>query len=233
MTATTCPYSYIESALDRWVESHWHIHHIEANYHIPDSFRYSVNSFIRSVREIPKLLEMELQNHITYKSTLRPIISLIDKDDLLALLRKKRNFIVHRGMLEMLSTGSVGTTEGRGIKIGIPFYVHPNESSADAYERFQNICRQDKFIRDLAGPDCDSWPCLVRYWRIQEFKELDLLDLSVAAWRTVGRVLSELVKLLGGECLDLSLSCRHDPAKVRMMEFSQKEFFKSVDGISI
>jgi hypothetical protein len=73
----------------------------------------------------------------------------------------------------------------------------------------------------------------VRYWRIQEFGELDLLDLSVAAWRKVGSVLSELVKLLGGECLDLSLSCRHDPAKVRMIEFSQEEFFKSVDGIDI
>jgi hypothetical protein len=104
----------------------------------------------------------------------------------------------------------VGTTEGRGVKIGIPFYVHPTESSADAYERFKNICRQDKFIRGLAGPDCDSWPCIVRYWKIPEFKELDLLDLSVAAWRKVGNVLSELIKLLGGECLDLSLPCRHE-----------------------
>jgi hypothetical protein len=176
---------------------------------------------------------MELQNHISYKSIFRPVISSINKDSLLALLRKKRDFIVHRGMLEMLSTGSVGTTEGRGIKIGIPFHVHPNESSTDAYERFKNICRQDKFIRSLAGPDCDSWPCIVRYWRIQEFNELDLLDLSVAAWRTVGNVLSELVKLLGGEYLDLSLSCRHDPAQVRMLQFSRQEFFKLVDGIDL
>src|SRR5207245_10349977 len=95
-----------------------------------------------------------------------------------------------------------------------PFKVHPTESSEDAYERFKNLCRLDKFIRDLAGPDCDSWPCIVRivrYWSIKEFQHLDLLDLSIAAWRKAGEVLSELVKLLGGECLDLSLSCRHDP----------------------
>jgi hypothetical protein len=43
----------------------------------------------------------------------------------------------------------------------------------------------------------------------------------------------KLVKLLGGEYLDLSLPCRHDPAKVRMLQFSQQEFFKSVDGIDL
>jgi hypothetical protein len=176
---------------------------------------------------------MELQNHVRYKSTFKDIIYSINDDDLLALLLKKRDFIVHHGALELFSKGMIGTTEGRGVKIGIPFHVHPGESSADAYERFKNLCRQDKFVRDLAGPDCDLWPCLVRYWRIPEFKELDLLDLSVAAWRKVGSVLSELVKLLGGERLDLSLSCRHDPEKVRMLTFSQQEFFNSVDGIDI
>jgi hypothetical protein len=65
-----CPHSYIESALDRWVESHWHIHQMEVNYHTPDLFRYCVNSFIRSIREVPQLLSMELQNHIDYKSSL-------------------------------------------------------------------------------------------------------------------------------------------------------------------
>jgi len=215
------------------MESHWYIHQMEANYHVPDLFRYCVNSFIRCVKEIPQILVMELQNHVNYKTLLRPTIYSTNKDDLLALLHKKRDFIVHRGMLELFSDGMVGTTEGRGVKIGIPFRVYPNESSADAYERFKNICRQDRVIRGLAGPDCDSWPCIVRYWRIQEFKELDLLDLTVTAWRKVGSVLSELVELLGGECLDLSLSCRHDPDRVRMMEFSQAEFFKEVDGIDI
>jgi hypothetical protein len=228
-----CPHSDIEYALDRWVESHWYIHQMEDNYHTPDLFRYCVNSFIRSIREVPQLLSMELQNHANYKTTFKQIIYSINQDGLLSLLHKKRDFIVHRGMLELSSEGMVGTTEGRGVKIGIPFRVHPNEASTDAYERFKNICRQDKFIRGLAGPDCDSWPCIVRYWRIQEFEGLDLLDLSVSAWRKVGGGLSELVKLLGGESLDLTLSCRHDPAKVRMIEFSQEEFFKSVDGIDI
>jgi hypothetical protein len=136
-------------------------------------------------------------------------------------------------MLDLLSSGMVGTTEGRGVKIGIPFEVLPYESSNDAYERFKNVCRTNKFIRSLAGPDCDSWPCIIRYWKIREFPDSDLLDICTAAWRKMGAILSKVLEVLGGEELDLSLSCCHEPEKVRMVEFSQREFFMSVDGIDL
>lgn len=229
----SCPHSHIEAALDRWSECHWHIHQMEANYHAPDLFRYSLNSFIRAVKEIPQILSMELQNHQTYKKVFKPLINSLDSSALISVLHKKRNFIVHKGMLEVLSKGAVGTTEGRGIKISIPFPVAPHESTQDAYERFKEVCRKDKFIRSLAGPDCDSWPMIRREWKIPDFPEKELLELSVDAWRLVGEVLSQIVVKLGGEKLDLSFSCRHEPEKVRTLEFSQKEFFKSVDDLEI
>jgi hypothetical protein len=52
----TCPHFPIENSLDRWQECHWHIHQMESNYHEPDGFRYSVNSFIRAVKEVPQML---------------------------------------------------------------------------------------------------------------------------------------------------------------------------------
>lgn len=229
----SCPHSHIEAALDRWSECHWHIHQMEANYHTPDLFRYSLNSFIRAAKEIPKILSTELQNHHLYQSDFKPLINSLNADPLLSVLHKKRNFIVHRGMLEVLSKGSVGTTEGRGIKISIPFPVAPHESTQEAYERFKEVCRKDKFIRSLAGPDCDSWPMIRREWKISDFPDKELLELSVDAWRLVGEVISQIVVKLGGEKLDLSFSCRHEPEKVRTIEFSQKEFFKSVDGVEI
>ena len=39
-----------------------------------DLFRYCVNSFIRSIREVPHLLSMELQNYPHYKSNFKRII---------------------------------------------------------------------------------------------------------------------------------------------------------------
>jgi hypothetical protein len=181
---------------------------------------------------MPQILTTELQN-AGNKSELKPLINSIYKDSLFEVFRKKRNFIVHQGMLDLLSKGVVGTTEGRGVKIGIPFPVSPNESSNEAYERFKRVCREDNFIRSLAGPDCDSWPCIIREWKIREFPDSDLLDICIDAWRKMGTILSEILEVIGGEKLDLSLSCRHDPKEVKMVEFSQQDFFMSVDGIDL
>ena len=228
-----CPHFHIEAALDRWSECHWHIHQMEANYHTPDLFRYSLNSFIRAVKEIPQILNMELQNHNNFKSAFKPSIDLLHTNELLALLHEKRDFFVHRGMLKVLSKGSVGTTEGRVVKIVMGFHVDSAESTLEAYERFKELCRNDKLIRGLLGPDCDSWPYITREWKIQEFPGIDLLDLSIEAWRLTGEIISKIILDLGGEELDLSFSCRHEPSKVRTVEFNQREFFMSVDGIDV
>ena len=229
----SCPHTHIEAALDRWSECHWHIHQMEGNYHVPDLFRYSLNSFIRAIKEIPQILKMELQNHTDFKSRFKPLINSMRKDELMSLLELKRNFIVHRGMLEVLSSGSVGTTEGRIVKISTGFHVAPYESTEDAYERFKSKCREDKMIRNWLGPDCDSWPFIRREWKIPDFPDIELLELSINAWRLSGNVISLILTELGGDELDLSFSCRHDPEKVKTVEFSQSEFFKSVDDADI
>ena len=132
-----CPHSKIESALDRWFECHWHIHQIEGNYHSPDLFRYSLNSFIRAIKEIPQILKMELQNSPEYRKVYKPIIDTLKSDELLSLLSKKRDFIVHQGMSNVLSSGVAGTTEGRGIKMAVGFKVEPYETTEEAYEKFK------------------------------------------------------------------------------------------------
>ena len=228
-----CPHSKIEAALDRWSECHWHIHQMEDNYHVPDLFRYSFNSFVRAIKEIPQILQMELQNSSEYKEAYKPLISSLNNDDLFSLLYKTRDFIVHRGMLEILSTGVVGTTEGRGIKIASGFHVAPYESTLEAYERFKEKCRNDEMIRSWLGPDCDSWPIVRREWKIPALPDKELLEVAIDAWRIVGEVISSIVTRLGGEELDLSFSCGHDPEKIKVKEFSQSEFFKSVDGVDI
>ncbi len=186
---------------------------MEGNYHTPDLFRYSLNSFIRAIKEIPQILKMELQNHSEYKSKFKPLIDSVKTNELMSLLHNKRDFIVHRGMLEVLSSGNVGTTEGRGFKISSGFHVAPGESTVVAYERFKEKCRKDKMIRGWLGPDCDSWPIIKREWKIPEFPDIELLELSIEAWRLTGDAISSILVRLGGKELDLSFSCRHEPEK--------------------
>ena len=69
-----CPHSLVEASLDRWLEVHWHIHQIEWHYHSPEGFRYSFNSFIRSAKEVPAIIQMELQNHQDYREKIKPIV---------------------------------------------------------------------------------------------------------------------------------------------------------------
>lgn len=49
----SCAHDNLELSLDRWQECHWHLHQMELHYHQPDGFRYSLNSFIRAVKEVP------------------------------------------------------------------------------------------------------------------------------------------------------------------------------------
>ena len=136
-------------------------------------------------------------------------------------------------MLEVNSSGSIGTTEGRNWKISFPFPVEPWETSDEAYLRFQNACKSDNTVRQLMGPDCDSWPMLQRRWSLPDFPDKDFLEIAITAWRTCGTILSEILVNLGGEGLDTQLICAHDPERVRRREYSQQEFFHIVDGIDI
>lgn len=129
----------------------------------------------------------------------------------------------------MLSTGHVGTTEGSRIKMGISFPIAPHESSDQAYDRYKKVCRRDRVFRGAFGPDCDSTPCVSREWKLPEFPEIDALDLAVTGWQSAGDMVSRILVALGGDSLDLSLSCMHDAERVRMKVFSQSEFFASVD----
>ena len=99
--------------------------------------------------------------------------------------------------------------------------------------RYKALCRSDKMMRGLIGPDCDSAPAIWRTWLIKDFAERDLLEVAFEAWTNLGQVLSAALQARGGEPLDLSMPCRHDPELVKIKRFSQYDFFMEVDGIDL
>lgn len=230
---TSCPHSYIEATLDRWHECHWHIHQMELHYHEPSLFRYSLNSFLRAINEVPQILKMETQNQTSVREKLARFQAELAADALFDTLKKKRNFVVHQSMLDLRSKGSVGTMEGHHVKLSFPFPVFPFEKSEEAYERYKAACRTDSFLRELTGCDEDSIPCVWRIWMIPDFPDRDLLDVAVDAWSAVGSGLSTAVEAFGGTPLETQLTCRHAFEKVRVKQFSQDEFFQSVYGIDL
>ena len=227
-----CVHAHLEASLDRWQECHWHLHQMEVNYHLPDAFRYSLNAFIRAIADVPELLTKNLERHESARQAIKPKLKKLKETPLFSVLKVQRNFIVHQGMLAVQSKGAVYTMEGSIVKLSFPFRVETWESSDDAYERYKEACRTDKFWRGI-GPDCDSSPAIVRTWLIPQIPDCDLLEVAFNAWSLVGQLLSDAVIALGGEPLDLTMPCRHAPKLVRIKLYSQREFFLSVDGIDL
>lgn len=225
-----CAHSHIEPSLDRWQECHWHLHQMEDNYHRPDGFRYALNAFIRAIADVPELLTKNLERHESARRALKPQLQALRATPLFSVLKLRRDFIVHQGMLAVQSKGAVYTMEGRKVKLSFPFRVETWESSDDAYERYKEACRTDSFWRGI-GPDCDSSPAILRTWLIPQIPGRDLLEVAFDAWTLVGQLLSESVVALGGQPLDLTMPCRHDPQQIRLKRYSQHEFFLSVDGV--
>jgi hypothetical protein len=222
----SCAHDNLELSLDRWQECHWHLHQMEGNYHQPDGFRYSLNSFIRAVKEVPLKLHNDLQRHPEVRAKIKPLQEAVSENNLFQKLGKQRDFIVHHGALNPHSRGQIG------IKFTFPFAVHPWESSDEAYERYKALCKTNTVMRGL-GPDCDSAPALWRTWMIPDFPNRDLLDVAFEAWTLLGELLSGAVEAFGGEKLDLTMPCRHDPNLVRIKRYSQRQFFLDVDGIDL
>lgn len=228
----TCAHTHLEPSLDRWHECHWQLHQMERNYHEPDGFRYSLNAFIRAIADVPELITKNLERHESVRRAIKPLLKKLEETNLFKALKARRNFIVHQGMLAVQSKGAVHTLEGDKVKLGFQFRIDPTESSDEAYERYKEICRRDKVIRGL-GPDCDSSPAIIRTWMIPQIPDRDLLEVAFEAWTLVGQVLSAAVVELGGDALDLSMPCRHEPARIRVKRYSQREFFLSVDGVDL
>lgn len=232
LSKEACVHTQLEASLDRWNECHWHLHQMEINYHLPDAFRYSLNSFIRAVADVPELLTKNLERHEAVRLYMKPQLTALNTNELFSVLKLRRNFIVHQGMLAVQSNGAIHNMEGNKVKLSFPFRVEVWESSDDAYERYKEVCRTDKFWRGI-GPDCDSSPAIMRTWLIPQFPDRDLLEVAFDAWALMGQILSDALIALGGEKLDLSMSCRHEPEFVRIKRYSQREFFLSVDGIDL
>ncbi|NTW53392.1 MAG: hypothetical protein HGB15_01215 [Chlorobaculum sp.] len=224
-----CPFSIINFACDRLFEARWHLDNAKQEYHKPDGFRYSINAFIRCTKEIPGMISKEMQNKSNYQSEIKPILDELNKNPLFQILKKKRDFIVHQGKLEMQSTGRIGTTELRVDKISIPFPVHPNEPSSQAYKRFLDTCKREPVYRSLVTPDCDSLPFLERTWKIEEFED-DVFDICANSFNALAMAINQIVTLEGTLGFDLESMGLGSSNDIKRIVYDRDEFHEYMNS---
>lgn len=194
-----CAHEKIEAALDRWQESHWYLHQIELNYHDADALRYSMNAFIRSLREIPDMINMALQNYDGFPEWHKPIRKELElKDSLFSKIIQHRRHIVHKSMLKPESKAFVASVRGYTIKMQFGFYVDPFEDSDLAIKRFIEHSEKNSILMQALAPDEVQVLALIREWHIEGFDE-EIIESFRNAWLRVTTYLSDILEFLGEE----------------------------------
>lgn len=204
---------------------------LEEHYHNADPFRWHLNAFLKALKEVPQLVAMELQQEKDFPDWYRTKRAELENDELMRFLAKKRDLIVHRGMLVPNSQAKVGITEGRGMKLGLTFPVNPLENSNDAMDRYLlHVINQTDFLGILI-PDDDSMPCIYRQWHIEGF-EKEVVDLCAEAWFKLGATLKDVLEWLSEKNVgELSLSCRHSSQRVHYHLFDRDKLIAKVSEL--
>lgn len=220
MSTPPDPYERLAAALDRFQEAHFWIHAMEQSYHSADHFRWHLNVFLKALKEVPSLIQMALQNDPGFVTWFDTHATGIKADPLLAKLAKQRDFVVHRGALQLASKGELGITEFRGMKLGLSYPVRPWEDSDEAMERFLDIVASKGDAFGFLNDDEDSLPCIHREWRLPDFDD-EVVDLCAKAWLRLGETVAEVLRWLGTEPPALSLDCRHSNQRVRFKTYDR------------
>jgi hypothetical protein len=216
----------IASAYDRLEEAHWNIHQMELNYHESDSFRYSLNSFLRVIKEVPQILQMELQNRQGFTQWYRERRQITNEDPLIADLFKKRDIVVHKSMLKPKSSAYLGVTEGRGLKLGMGLKLDPFQDSDFLMVRFLLInadSDKDLDIFGIMGTDEEQLPCIERHWGLDPFEE-GILELAVKAWEQIASLIKDTIIWLDEDPaqLRLSIDCIHSSSSVALLTYKRE-----------
>jgi hypothetical protein len=220
----------IVASVDRYGEAHFYIHMMERFYHEADPFRWSLNSFLRALKEVPQLLQMELQREVGFPEWYAGRREALRAEPLIGFLAQQRDFVVHRGMLLPASRGSIGITEGRGMKMGLSVPINPLFDSDFAMSTYiETLVEGDDFL-DLLFEDEESLPCVERIWRLERFED-ELTDLAARALLRTGALVNEVVAWLGGEPAELSMQCRHSSDRARIKLYKREQLREWLEQI--
>ena len=138
-----------------------------------------------------------------------------------SVLSRKRDIVVHKGMLVPNTTAMLGITEGRSMKLGLTFPVHPLEDSEAAMDRYLRHAAANGDFLEVLIPDDDSLPCLHRRWQLEDFDE-EVVELCARTWLRVGETIKETLLWLGEEDVPaLALECRHSTQRVQYRLFDR------------
>lgn len=187
-----CP---ILATHDIFEQAHYHLHECIKNYHNPTQFRFNLNSFIQSLRNITFALQSEKRKIPDFEIWYSEIQEILKNNDLLRKFVEGRNVVVKQGMLETKSKISTGLFRYRVEKACFILDVSPFTESKDVFELSKKllipgfVSPEHIFIGEEIG--------IKREWIVETISKNEIIGECNKAWKTLGIVVGEAHKIMG------------------------------------
>ena len=186
-----CP---IFNAHDKYEESIFFLANMVAYYHSSRLFRFYLNAFIKSFREITFMIQTYKNSILNFDAWYKIKREEMKNDRFLRWLSDSRTRVVHRDMLKTKSNIAVGLFRGRTLKLA--FSIPINNPFVDS-SYFLKMANSFEFIdksHSAIGEQCG----VRRQWKCDGLAEGDeLVKVCIYGLDYIGELLVELHKMFG------------------------------------
>lgn len=189
---TKCP---LFETHDKYMEAWYFLCSMVKNYHDAHLFRWNLNAFIQSLRNVTFMLQSEKSKIPRFESWYSEKQELMKKSQLLVNIREGRNIIVKQRMLKSKSKASMGVFRGYQIKLGMEgFELDPFTDSEQLLKYAQShliplmLDKEHSAIGEQIG--------IKRTWIVEEIGDEEVVGLCYKAWKSIGDIVAKAHKLL-------------------------------------
>lgn len=180
---------------DKFVESWYFLCSLADSYHDAKLFRWYLNAFIQSLRNVTFMLQSEQSKIPNFDSWYAEKQELMRNDGLLVNFREGRNKVVKQQMLKTKSKACMGLFRGHQIKLGMDgIELNPFTDTVQLLE-----FAKSKFIPailDNAHSSIGEQLGIKRTWVVEEIGDGEIVGLCYKAWKRIGKIVEEAHNVL-------------------------------------
>ena len=182
--AIGCPLAETD---DKFQEAHYFIEQMMDEYHNPMPFRFNLNAFLQSLRNVTFVLQKDLSHRDGFRNWYSKRQKTMKEDPLLRDFAAGRNIVVKQRSLETNSKAEIGLFRGRTLKLGLSMDVPTHASSKHLVENVAPLIG----LIDPEHSAVDEQYGVCREWYAPELGEGNVITLCDLAWVKIGQVISE------------------------------------------
>ena len=181
---------------DKWGEAGYFLKRMMEDYHSPDQFRWNLNAFLQSLRNVTFILQNTLSDHHGFRGWYAGQQEEMRQDQLLRKFVEGRNVVVKQRNLYVKSSADVGMYRYRKLKLAViavqvPVHTSSQYVLTELAPKMNLLDEEHMAIGEEYG--------VRRTWLVEELGEGNVLDLCNQAWHRIGGVLDAAHQFLGME----------------------------------